>query len=250
LDECAAKLVRSGCDAIFTQGTNQTRALQGTTSTIPIVTAVGDPVGSGFAATLAKPGGNITGLSFATVEANSKLLELARLMIGPFSAITILGHPGDALVRELAMRLEGEARGRGMVVRLSLEESPAGLEREFKAMSKGGERVVLVYYVNDLAQEHREAITASAVRNRIALVTNRVDWVRAGALLGYATFFRNELARYATQISRVLHGAKPGDTPFELPESIELAVNRTTASKLGIKVPQQILILATEVIGS
>ena len=86
LDQCAAKLVRARCDAIFTQGTNQTRALQRATSTIPILTAVGDPVGSGFAATLARPGGNITGLSFATVEANSKLLELARLMVGPFSA--------------------------------------------------------------------------------------------------------------------------------------------------------------------
>jgi putative ABC transport system substrate-binding protein len=250
LDQCAAKLVRSGCDAIFTQGTNQTRALQRATNTLPILTAVGDPVGSGFAATLAKPGGNITGLSFATVEANSKLLEFARLMIGPFSAITILGHPGDALVRELSKRIEGEVRGRGIAVRLSLNEAPAGVEREFKAMSKRGERVVLAYYLNELAPGYLEAITESAARNRIALVTNQVHWVRAGALLAYATLFRNQNERQATQIARVLRGAKPGDTPFELPESIELAVNSTTASKLGIKVPQEILILATEIIGS
>ena len=108
---------------------------------------------------------------------------------------------------------------------------------------------MLTCYLNGLPQEHRKAITESAVRNRIAIVTNQVDWVRAGALLAYATLFRNQLERHATQIARVLRGAKPGDIPFELPESIELAVNRTTAAKLGIKVPQEILILATVVIG-
>ncbi len=249
LDQCAAKLVRSGCDALFTQGTNQTRALRRATSTIPIVTALGDPVGSGFAATLARPGGNVTGLSFATVEAVPKLLEYARLMVSLSPGIAFLGHAADQVAREASKRLENAMRPQGVAVRFVPAESPADAEREFQLMRKRGERIAVAYQYH-LGPGPQESIAESAVRNRIALVTYWKDWVQAGALLSYQTRFRNFLERQAMVMARVLRGAKPGDTPFELPDTIELVVNRTTASRLGIEVPNEILILATEVIGS
>ncbi len=246
IEQCAAEVARSGCDVIFTENTLNTRALQRATRTVPIVTGVGDPVGSGFAASLARPGGNITGLSFGIAESASKLLELALRVVAPQRSLALLG---DAeLPPETTRPMEAAARKRGVEPRVVQVQSLPAAERELGAMRIRGERMAIVYLIG-FADGAPEAIVEMAMRNGIALVSPFPGWPRLGGLLSHAAVFRNQRARSAAQIALILRGARAGDIPFELPESNEVIVNRTTASKLGLIVPQDLLILATEVIG-
>jgi putative ABC transport system substrate-binding protein len=249
ISDCAATLVRAKPDLIFTQNTPNTRALQQATSTIPIVTGVGDPVGSGFAASLARPGSNITGLSYSTGQTDEKLVELMRLLIPKWTGAVLLAAAiEEDMLRPFMTRMQSVIRKSGATCRLVFLDSRKAAEREFRSMRARGEQFAHISLGLDFVTG--EEVAELAVRNQVALVSGAVEWVRAGALFSYSPTHRNQDRRAASQIASILRGANPATIPFELPDATELAVNRTTAAKLGIRIPLEVLILATEVIGT
>jgi putative ABC transport system substrate-binding protein len=128
-------------------------------------------------------------------------------------------------------------------------DSMKAVEREFRNMHARGERLVIAYPIYFDDEKTLEAIAQMALRNRIALVSYWTEWVRVGALLAYSPNHRNEPRRLASQIALILRGASPATIPFELPEVTELVVNRASAGKLGIRIPPEVLIAATAIIG-
>lgn len=247
--DCAATLVRAKPDLIFTQNTPNTRALQQATSTIPIVTGVADPVGNGFAASLARPGSNITGVAYGDEQGNEKLVGLARLLIPRSTgAVLVSAAINEAMLRPYMTGMQSVVRKSGATCRIVFLGSMQAAEREFRSMRGRGEQLAFAYLGWDFGT--REEVAELAVRNDVALVSGWSEWVRVGALLSYSTTHRNEHRRAASQIASIFRGAKPATMPFELPDATEMVVNRTTAAKLGIRIPPEFLILATEVIGS
>jgi putative ABC transport system substrate-binding protein len=243
--DCAATLVRAKPELIFTQNTPNTRALQQATTTIPIVTGVGDPVGSGFAASLARPGSNITGVSYGTGQTDEKLVELMRLLIPKWTGAVLLGSAiEEHMLRPFMTRMQSAIRKSGATCRLVFLDSRKAAEREFRSMRARGEQFAHINLGLDFE------IAELAVRNQVALVSGAAEWVRSGALFSYSQTHRNQERRAASQIASIFRGANPATIPFELPDATELAVNRTTAAKLGIRIPLEVLILATEVIGT
>ncbi len=246
--ECAAELARARYDLIFTQNTQNTRALQKATQKIPVVTGVGDPVGSGFAASLAKPGGNITGLSFGTPESQMKLMELSRRLVPRWTSGV---HLADAYGASTHLGENAERAGRpaGTTTRQVVVASVAEVERLFRSMRERGEQVAFVPDIYLGSDGDWRKVAELAIRYRIALFSLWVEWVRAGALLSFSADYGNVWARQASQIALILRGADPATTPFEMPERTEVALNRATAKALRIRIPDDVLTMATEIVG-
>ena len=247
--DCAAILVNARSDLIYTQNTRNTRALQEATRTIPVVTSVADPVGSGFAANLARPGANITGVDYGDPDLELKLLELARLLIPRLSSAVILTQESYVNLPEFLERLQGQVSKAGVTCRVVFAVSVKAAEHEFRSMRQRGERLVIADRIGWGSNEDVAAIAQSAIRSQIALVSGYDFWVRAGGLLSHTLTHRNEDRSLASQIALILNGANPSTVPFVLPDATEIVVNRTTAAKLGIRIPPEVLIAATEIIG-
>ena len=243
----ASELVVMKPELIVTYSTPATRALQRATSTIPIVTAaMGDPVGSGIAASLGRPGGNITGLSIMTADVYPKQLELLKLMVPGLSRAAALVHPSTA--RSVALEsLQAAAQKLGVKLVQMEVRTPEEIERGFAVMKRDRADAVFIaadpYFIGQ-----RREIVELAARNRLPSVFSYREDVQAGGLMSYGQDLTDFYRRAATYVDKILKGAKPGELPFEQPTKIHLAINRKTAKALGITVPQQLLIRADEVI--
>lgn len=249
LPDLAADLVRLEVALIVSEGTQGVTAARNATGTIPIVmTTVRDPVGTGLIASLARPGGNVTGMSgSAGLEIVAKQLELLKETVPEIRRVAILSNPANAY-HQLAIR-EVNAAARSLGVQLQLLEArgPNEFDGAFAAMAK--ERVGALLVVSDtIFNNHRERLADLAARSRLPAAYGVRESVEAGGLMSYGASFLDLYRRSAAYVDKILKGAKPADLPVEQPTKFELVINLRTARALGLTVPPALLARADEVI--
>jgi putative tryptophan/tyrosine transport system substrate-binding protein len=246
--EIAAELVRLKVDLIVSAGPTGTRALKEATSTIPIVMGQDtDPVGSGFVATLARPGGNITGLSALAPEMSGKQLELLKQIVPKLSRVAVIGNstnPGDAqALRETVLAAGSfEIYLRYLDVLDSKE-----IETVFRAAVKGRADAVLLLG-NPILNANRKQIADLAEKHRLPATYARPEYVEAGGLMYYGTNYNDLFRRAATYVDKILKGAKPAELPVEQPKNFELIINLKAAKQIGLTIPPNVLARADRVI--
>jgi putative tryptophan/tyrosine transport system substrate-binding protein len=244
----AAELVRLRVDVIVPFGTLATRAAKNATETIPIVFArVGDPVGSGLVHSLARPGGNLTGVSVLSVELGAKRLELLREALPGVTRVGVLWDPSFSPDAAELRQIEGAARSFGVRLQPVAVQGPEEFEGALLAMKR--QRAGDVYVMGGLVfAEHRNRLAALAAKIRLPIMVWRRELVEAGGLLSYGPNFRDTYRRAAGYVDKVLKGAKPADLPVEQPTQLELVINLKTAKALGLTIPPSVLARADEVI--
>jgi putative ABC transport system substrate-binding protein len=244
----AAELVRLRVDIIVTAGGQATRAAKQATSTIPIVmTNDPDPVGSGFVASLARPGGNITGLSTLAPELSGKRLELLKEVVPKLSRVAIVGtstQPGHTqTIKELELAArEFKAQTQYLDVLKSKD-----IEIAFRAAAKGRAEGVLTL-TSAILRSQRIQLADLAVKNRIPVIYNDIQFVEAGGLIFYGVSFLDLDRHAASYVDRILKGSKPADLPVEQPKKFEFIVNLKAAKQIGLTVPPNVLARADKVI--
>jgi putative ABC transport system substrate-binding protein len=243
----AAELVALKVDVIVTWGTATAVAVKQATSAIPAVFAVvGDPVGSGLVASLARPGGNITGLSTQHADAVGKRLDLLRETVPDLRRLAIMANAGNAGALQEMRECEQAARGLGIeVVKAEVRRS----EDIRPAVEALRDRAQAVYVTSDaLMNTSRITISGAALAARLPTMHGFRDIVEAGGLLSYGPSYPEQFRRAAEYVDRILRGAKPVDLPVEQPTRFELVINLKTAKALGLEVPPTLLARADEVI--
>jgi putative ABC transport system substrate-binding protein len=244
----AAELVRLKVEVIVTAGPIPTRAAKEATSTIPIVMAYDDdPVGNGFVASLARPGGNITGLSALAPELSGKRLELLREIVPKLSSVAVLGtstQPGYTQVLR-----ETELAGGALKVKLQYLDvlDPKDIETAFRAAGKGPDDAVLTM-TSPILYAQRAQLADRAVKSRLPAIYHQSQFVEDGGLISYGVSFTDMDRRAATYVDKILKGRKPADLPVEQPIKFELIINLKAANQIGLTIPQSVLYRADKVI--
>jgi ABC-type uncharacterized transport system substrate-binding protein len=246
----AAEVTRLKVDVIVAAGTQAIRAAKQATSAIPIVIGqVGDPVQVGFVASLARPGGNITGLSNVSNDLAGKRLELLKESIPNISRVTFVRDPRNP-VATLALG-ETETAGRALGVQLqSLEvRRPDDLESTFQAAVKWHAQALIEMAIGVfITPQDRARIADLEVKTRLPVMHSDQQFVIAGGLMSYDTNIREQFRRAATYVDKILKGAKPADLPVEQPTKFELVINLKTAKQIGLTIPANVLVRADRVI--
>jgi len=246
LRSLAAELVRLKVDVIITNSTPGTRAAKEATSTIPIVmTGSADPVGAGLVANLARPGGNITGLSIMAPDLDGKRLELLKETIPKVPRMAMLL---EAANRGMARRLEATrvaAHALGVSLHPVEVQQPFDFETAFAKMTKAGAGALLV---PNLFNPYSRELVDLATKHRIPTLYDSRHFVEAGGLMAYGPPTADQYRRAAAYVDKILKGAKPGDLPIEQPTKLELLINLKTAKALGLTIPPSILLRADKVI--
>ena len=247
LRSLAEELVRLKVELIVTDGTAAALAAKNATTAIPIVfSIVSDPVGTGLVASLARPGGNVTGFSIVNPELNAKRLALLREVVPAMQRIGVLENPKNPYFRSAHSELEQTCRSLG-IEPIFVDVASAGeLTNAVAEVARGGGQALLVS-PDFLFYENRVEIMRAALKHALPTTTSR-SLVAAGALLGYTNDLSEQEDRVAAFIDRILRGAKPAELPVEQPTKFELAINLKTAKALGISIPQPLLLRADEVI--
>jgi len=243
------ELVRLNVDVIVTAGPVPTRVSKDATSTIPIVmTQVNDPVGSGLVASLARPGGNITGLSTLAPEISGKQLELLKEILPGLSRAAVFGtstQPGNS-----QMLKEVEVAAGALAVKLHYVDvlSPEDIESAFRAAVKGRAHAVLMIVASSVVGDHRQKIVDLAVKSRLPAMYPFSSYVEAGGLMSYSVNLTDLDRRAATFVDKILKGTKPADLPVEQPKKFEFIINLKAEKQIGLKIPPNVLARADKVI--
>ena len=248
LPALAVELVQARVEVLVTYGTAAVQALRGATATIPIVIAAAiDPVGSGFVASLARPGGNITGLSAIAVDLSRKHLELLADMVPKLARVTVVLNPGNS--RHPALLQNVQSAGKLLNIKVGSAEAgaPSDIEAAFAGARRAGAGAVIVAGDALFAALGRE-FAAAANKHRLPSIGIYRDHVSAGALMSYGQNIADFHRRAATWVDKILKGAKPGELPVEQPMILELLINGRTAKALGLAIPHSLLISADRVI--
>ena len=244
----AAELVGLKVEVIVTSGPAATRAAKESTVTIPIVTAQDpDPVGNGLVASLARPGGNITGLSTLAPEINGKRLELLKEIVPRLSRVAVLASsttPGNA---QQLKETELAARALGVQLQFLNVRGAKDIEPAFRGASKERADAILVLQSPVFVNE-RTQLTELAVKSRLPAIYDRREFVDDGGLICYGTNFTDLSHRAATYVDKILKGAKPADLPVEQPTKFELVINLKAAKRIGLTIPPNVLARADKVI--
>jgi ABC-type uncharacterized transport system substrate-binding protein len=245
--EIAAEFVRRKVDVIVTSATEAVVAAKQATSVIPIViAAAGDPVGTGLVASLARPGGNVTGLSIQQTDVAAKRLELLREIVPGLRRLAILGNvSGPAVVLDMR-EAEAAARTLGMEVITSEIRRGGDIAPAFAALKGRAEALYLP--IDPLVNTHRFRINTLALAARLPTVHTSREWVEVGGLMSYGANVPDLFRRAANYVDKILRGAKPGDIPVEQPSKFDLIINLTTARALDLSIPESFLLRADEVI--
>ena len=247
----ATELVRLQVDLIVAGNTPAARAAQQATTTVPIVTPVmGDPVGDGLVASLARPGGNITGLTFLGPELVPKRLELLKEALPGVSRVAALWHPGayaERTMRDMLQKTEAAARTLGMHLQLVEVRGPDEFDRAFSTMTSARAEALIVLPSTMLFTERRRLVDLAA-RHRLPAMYQLREFVELGGLMAYGASITDLVRRSATHVDKILKGAKPADLPVEQPTKFELVINLKTAQALGITIPSRLLFQADRVI--
>lgn len=249
LREVAADLVRLPVDVIVAVGASGTRGAQHATRTIPIVmTGNFDPVGQGFVASLAHPGGNITGLSYQGTDLPGKRLEFLKETVPQSTRIAVLANPASPghvpLLNNLTVAAEALKLSLHVVELRRVEE----LEDAFAAMTRAGADALVVFAEPQLIQPLRGRIAALAATSRLPAICATQVYVEAGCLMSYGPSPLDSNRRTAVYVDKILKGANPADLPVEQPTTFELVINLKTAKTIGLTIPSSVLFQAAEVI--
>jgi putative ABC transport system substrate-binding protein len=245
LADLARDLVRARVDAAATMGSAATRALQQATQTIPIVTgAVGDPILGGFAQSLARPGGNITGLSMGGTEIAQLQVSLLRSIVPKLTRLVIVRGGGES-EQEVVGPMAAAAKAAQLTPGPVVVRDSASLESAFRSVRPPGTGAAFVY---DADRVEAEQLAEAALRYKVATMFPDRRWVSAGGLMSYSMYHEDRMRRIATTLDKVLRGTNPAECPFELPANSHFALNLRTATALGIAIPPAFLARVDEVI--
>jgi putative tryptophan/tyrosine transport system substrate-binding protein len=244
----AAGLVSLNVDVIVTLGGMDTRAAKKATNTIPIVMAQDpDPVGSGFVASLARPGGNITGLSTLAPEIGGKRLELLKEIVPKLSRVAVFGTSTNPINVQALKEVELAATGYGVKLQSLDVLSSKDIEVAFRAASKGRVDAVLML-PGPVFSPARKQIAGLAVKSRLPAIYDRRAFVDDGGLMSYGTDIPDLARRAATYVDKILKGAKPADLPVEQPKKFEFIINLKAAKQISLTIPPNVLARADKVI--
>ena len=244
----AAELVRLKVDVIVTGGSTATRAAKEATLTIPIVmTQDSDPVGNGFVASLARPGGNITGLANFAPELSGKRLELLKEVVPKLSRVAVFGNamvPGNA---QMLKETELAAGAFGVKLQYLELQISKDLDTAFQAANKSRADAILLLVRGPVPLPYRE-IAELAVKTRLPTIYSGREYVEAGGLMSYGVNLDDLDRRAAVYVDKILKGAKPGDLPVEQPTKFEFVINLKAAKQIGLTIPPNVLARADRVI--
>jgi putative ABC transport system substrate-binding protein len=247
----AGELVRLNVDLIVASNSLAARAVQQATTTIPIVVPVmGDPVGDGLVASLARPGGNITGLTFLGPQLVPKRLALLKEALPTTSQVAALWHPGaygERTMNDMMNEAEDAALTLGVHLRLVAVHVPDDLDRAFSTVA--GERAdALLIFPSPMLFNQRKRIVDLAAKHRLPLMAMGKEFVQLGGFMSYGADIIDFNRRCVAYVDKILKGAKPADLPVEQPTKFELFINLKTAKTLGIEIPPSLVARADEVI--
>ncbi len=249
LPDLAAELVRLHVDVLVAVGPIATRAAQHATRTLPIVmTGTADPVGAGFVASLARPGGNITGVSLLMAELPGKRLELLKETVPQSTRVAVLANPDNPVYKLYLNNLTVAARALGLHLHVVEVHSADELDPAFAAVTRAGADALMVLSDPVLMDNLRGRVADLAATHRLPAMYNWKMYVEAGGLMSYGPSLPERHRRAATYVDKLLKGANPADLPVEQPTKFELVINLKTAKALGLTVPPTILFQADEVI--
>jgi ABC-type uncharacterized transport system substrate-binding protein len=244
-------LVRINIDVILAGGTPAALAAQRVTHTIPIVAgAMADPVADGLVASLARPGGNVTGNTFLAPALGPKRLQLLR-EVGPrITRVAVLQHPGvygEVTMRDMLKDMEATAKASGVALQVLDASGPDDFDKAFAAMAKAHAGAVMVFPSPMFYVNHRRLVDLAS-KHRLPAVYVFREAVEAGGLMSYGADVPDLLRRAAAHVDKILKGAKPADLPVEQPTKFELVINMKTAKMLGLTIPPSVLARADEII--
>ena len=251
LPALAAELVRLKVDLIVAGATPSARAARQASSTIPIVASnMADPVQDGLVASLARPGGNVTGSTFLGPELVPKRLALLKEVLPGASRIAVLWHPGafgERTMNDMVKETEAAARTLGVQLQFAEVRHPDEFDRAFSAMA-GAHASALIVFPSAMLFNERTRIVALAAQRRLPAMYQSRGFVELGGLIAYGTSITDGYRHAATYVDKILKGAKPGDLPVEQPTKYELVINLKTARALGLTIPPSLLQRADQVI--
>jgi putative tryptophan/tyrosine transport system substrate-binding protein len=248
LPTLAAELVQLAPDVIWLHSTPAAAAAKQVTTTIPIVVAVSsDLVERGLVASLARPGGNLTGLDLRVAELVPKQLEVLKEAVPTISRVAVLNESTNPFKQDTRLNLERAARALGVQVQHVETGAPAAFEAAFATMIRGRAQALLIMNTAFLA-DHRQRLLDLALRHRLPTVSYGRSFADAGSLLTLGTDTRELCRRSAVFVDKILRGAKPAELPIERVDKFPLVVNMRTAQALGLTVPPPVLVRADEVL--
>jgi len=248
LPALAVELTRLKVDVLVAFGPTSTHAAKEATKTIPIVMAqVNDPIGAGFVASLARPGGNITGLSIMAPELSGKQLELLKEVVPKLSRVAVFGtstEPGNA---QSVKETELAAKTLGVQLQYLDVENPKDVDIAFRNAVRGLAHAI-IFLQSPVFSSRRKPLAELAVKNRLPAVYPQTDYIDAGGLMFYGPSMSDLFHRTATYVDKILKGAKPADLPVEQPTKFEFVINLKAAKQIGVTIPPNLLARADRVI--
>jgi ABC-type uncharacterized transport system substrate-binding protein len=248
LSALVAELVRDQVDIIVTTGGAAAQAARDATKIIPIVMATGgDPIRSGLVASLAQPGGNLTGLSLMVTELGGKRLELLKEVLPNVSRVAVLWNAGNPASPDELRAIEAAARVLGLQLHARAVRSLDELDSTFAAMTREGAEA-LITLADAVLWNHRTRVVALAAQYRLPAVFDAREFADAGGLMTYGPHVPDNYRRAAVYVDKILKGTKPADLPVEQPVKFELVINLKTAQALGVTIPPALLFQADEVL--
>jgi putative ABC transport system substrate-binding protein len=248
LPDLAAELVRLRVDVIFAAAAPSIKAARQATKTIPIVfEMLADPVSAGFVSSLAKPGGNLTGVAGLAPELSGKRLELLKEIVPRLNRVAILGNPSNPNFRPVLTETETAASALGLQLQVLEVKEPVKLQSAFSAMNKARAEALTIIPDPMLLAEQKRIIDLAA-KGRLPAIYGTSGVVEAGGLIAYAPSQSEMFRRAAYYVDRILRGAKPAALPVEQPMKFELVINLKTAKQIGLTIPPNVLARADRVI--
>ena len=246
LPDAAAKLVRLNVDVILASGTPPVPAAKGATKTTPIVFVASiDPVGTGIVASLARPGGNVTGFVGIHSDLMGKRLELLREAVQRLSRVAVLSHAANPGNAQYIRQAELAAQTLGLQLQMLAVRDASDFERVFNEAQRAS---ALIQLDDVLFTSHRRQVVGLATKHRLAAMYGFKEFVDAGGLMAYGPDYPDLYRRAATYVDKILRGTKPGELPIEQPTKFEFVINLKTAKALGLTIPPSLLARADQVI--
>ena len=246
--ELVRDLLRLRVEIILAGTTPAAVAAKQATRVVPIVmAAISDPVRTGLVASLARPGGNVTGMSLLSAELSSKRIEALKEAIPILSRIAVMWNPRNPISPPLLKETEGAARSLGVQLQLLEVRSPEDLDGAFEAATKGAAQALLMLQ-DSMFTIHRAGIAQLGLKRHLPTMSGETGFAVAGGLMNYGPNINDSWRRSAAYVDKILKGAKPGDLPVEQPTKFELVINLKTAKALGLAIPPSLLLRVDEVI--
>jgi putative ABC transport system substrate-binding protein len=248
LPDLAAELVRLKVDVIVAPASQNVRAAKQATQTIPIVmTGAGDPVAAGLVASLARPGGNVTGLSMVAPDIVGKQLALLREAVPRVSRVAVLANPTNEMYTRWLNEAKAAARSLGLQLQIFEARTPDDFSKIPAAMSRDRAEALLVS-TDGMFLLHPKRVVDLAAKHRLPAMYGVREFVDAGGLMFYGPSMKDGFRRAATYVDKILKGAKPGELPVEQPTKFELIINDKTAKTLGLTIPQSLASRVDEIV--